>query len=469
MKSLLQRTQNTLQSFVHSNASIFSILAVLAMAAFIFLLCDSAGSFSKVRFFNVYVSELTAIFVGLLILLNGWKFVWAIIKKVWFVFPFLLWAVFVHFIPDLLEAKNLGLGFDRLARHSILFIYPVLWVALGAFFRSQVSFRGWELTVWIVVAIQTYHAIKGYPPKHLSSGPLNAFILPFLLLTAGLLPSWLRERKWLLNSFRLVGAVAWFHPILSTYLVMQRTSFGNFMWNFGAGLFISSRERGISLGKRIAITTFALVTTIALVWFFSTTRVYEAGLDSFLPKELSEKQKEIGDHLAIKILAPFLHTDDFAYRDGKVKVFEARFRKILWLQTIEDWKHKPISGVGFRREVPSYFQNLENKKYPHEEYEFQFLPISGPHNSFLNMLARVGIVGFLLWGFIILVCLKNSYVYLFRFKNITSPLTVIWFLNGMAYSFFNLGFEGPHYAIPMYFVLGALLIHSEKNEEEQLG
>lgn len=119
------------------------------------------------------------------------------------------------------------------------------------------------------------------------------------------------------------------------------------------------------------------------------------------------------------------------------------FREYMWLDTIVTIKEHPLRGIGFKEQVVKRifvgYDEQGNDQFIPNSGGFEFKnspPISGPHNSYLNAMARMGVLPGLL-----LLALH---------------LTVLWTLyrarywagffccfGQMIYAFFNVGLEGP--------------------------
>lgn len=114
------------------------------------------------------------------------------------------------------------------------------------------------------------------------------------------------------------------------------------------------------------------------------------------------------------------------------------FRRYMWRDAWEIFAENPIFGVGFEKQVVYRLYAGGGEFYPNDGTFpplFQKPPVSGPHNSYLNALARLGIFGILVlvahvWAFFLLI--RSGYEF------------AAWTLFAQAiYAMFNVGLEGP--------------------------
>jgi len=121
------------------------------------------------------------------------------------------------------------------------------------------------------------------------------------------------------------------------------------------------------------------------------------------------------------------------------------FRKQMWLDAAEIFVKNPLIGIGFQKQVVyriyhntvdgvmSFYVN--DGRLGTDDLPNQRPPISGPHNSYLNAFARMGILG----GLILLIH-GLSLLALWRAQSWAG----FYLLAGqMLYAAFNVGLEGP--------------------------
>lgn len=437
-------------------------MAAALLGIYVTGLAALESDLSKLRILKLYISEIVSI-VAICLLVAGWnpKSLFELLKSYWFIFPFTIWCFVVHVIPDIKWLVETGTGFDRFLRHSMIFVYPVLWTAFGMVFRSQVTKAGWVCFIAAIVALQFFSALTGQKPLNLALGPMYAFLYPVVLAAPELLPAWIGRRVILLRAAQCLLTVAMTFPLATANMVTQRTSYLNFLFSSIYGSFFTLRMKGYGFKKVVLLTGASALGIFLISWSLANLFIHEARFDRFVPKEMHDHHKVATDW-KVKALGVFQHADDFTLKEGKVSLFQARYRRALWSRAYSDWMESPLIGKGFRVEVPSWVFDYENKYQEDRKLDFlAALPISGPHNFLLNLLARTGVIGLALWIYMSWRLLKPSIPFLTRSTDLTIPVVFTSLTCGFIYCFLNLGIEGPHYAIPLYFLLGALYRHVE--------
>jgi len=141
---------------------------------------------------------------------------------------------------------------------------------------------------------------------------------------------------------------------------------------------------------------------------------------------------------------------------GQGKNFVMRKRRFMWKMAVHDWRQHPWTGIGFAAEVPSYVQpGLTNVE---EARIFRLPPVAGPHNSYLSVLARTGVIGSVFFACILGTIFQSGYQLLRR-----SPLAldelILCFVpfNGLFYALLNSGLESPHNCFLLWLYSGMLI------------
>lgn len=124
------------------------------------------------------------------------------------------------------------------------------------------------------------------------------------------------------------------------------------------------------------------------------------------------------------------------------------FRWQMWLDAWKLFTQHPWAGIGFSRQVV-YKKHMADMIFVANEGEADKAPISGPHNSYLNALARVGVAGFVL----LLVHLIVAVRLLFAGHLAVFSVVVAHAL----YAVFNVGLEGPVRSLALIFGIGVAL------------
>jgi O-antigen ligase len=134
----------------------------------------------------------------------------------------------------------------------------------------------------------------------------------------------------------------------------------------------------------------------------------------------------------------------------------------MWKTALRDWRSHPVLGIGFLPEVPSYVQPWAPNTGNYES--FHAPPVSGPHNSYLSVLARMGLVGSGLFLWLMVVLLRQAIALAREHPHAIPELLLLFIpLNGAVHAFFNVGFESPHRCMILWLVSGMLMIREKSS------
>lgn len=140
---------------------------------------------------------------------------------------------------------------------------------------------------------------------------------------------------------------------------------------------------------------------------------------------------------------------------GEVQFGIEGFRKHMWLDAFQLFSDNPVSGIGFQKQVVTRVYRGAGTFYPNDGIRHWHHPpvpipvVSGPHNSYLNALARLGIVGILF-----LVLHLGSFLELLK-KRYWASCIILY--AGMIYAAANVGLEGPTRSFLLLLAVGAAL------------
>lgn len=118
-----------------------------------------------------------------------------------------------------------------------------------------------------------------------------------------------------------------------------------------------------------------------------------------------------------------------------------RFRWQMWIDAANLALSQPIKGIGFRDQVVYRIYRGSGVFEPNDGSWMEAAPISGPHNSYLNALARIGVA-----AIVLLLLHLRSFLLLW---NRGYPASAGLIYGGFFYALFNVGLEG----IPRSFFL----------------
>lgn len=133
------------------------------------------------------------------------------------------------------------------------------------------------------------------------------------------------------------------------------------------------------------------------------------------------------------------------------------FRAFIWRDMWQEyWKEKPIMGFGFEKAQRS--RSLEILMWA--ESSWMQDGWVAPHNSFLHMFYRGGIVGVLLIVVIFWWAMHMTRIF-FRHKSIAGGLMMSAVVFGLMSANFLLFFEVPYLAIPFWYVFGVTAAYAQ--------
>jgi hypothetical protein len=414
----------------------------------------------------------------------------------------ILWAPLLFFFTGLIrliieiasyEGKISQQLLFRIAQHSLVFIYPLAWSTMGAWMATLN--RRWS-DQWLLVVLFAGLIVSLFQVLHLGVIPIggNLAVGPLVLVAA---LWWLNEglqqsikpgdRFWLIGC-AILALLAGFAPIWESWgIYMQRTTFLLSVLTISIVPWLvlrknESRFIGLAL---IMGTWMILVFGIVLADMrLASLKAHTSLLGEMTAVITKRNQVDQTIHNSLTKLEPhpnarlipntalkddflnsFQHGEDRPTTEGG-RTFQFRVRGHMWHNALDDWQNAPIFGVGFIQEVPSVIlPGLPNTG----GFEFPTAPpISGPHNSYLSILARMGIAGMIV--FILFV--GRMFIGAIRVmrdspKSLESILLLFLLFNGAVHALFNVGFESPHRSIIMWIAAGILMAYTTKTLSER--
>ncbi|MBK9292965.1 MAG: O-antigen ligase family protein [Oligoflexia bacterium] len=383
-------------------------------------------AFVKYEIFGIYILEVVAI-VWLLINFKQIKFLKIkeyFIKNKYLVFYFLYGSFLL--LLDFFSPEFKATPFNRVAQHSIIFVFPVIWTFIG--FMTQKINPMYSTLVLLCVVVT-------YIINHLIN--ILGYALPGSFLGLILIVP-------ILYFLSLSGKKHWLYATGISLILF--TPF----WKMWGESF--SRTGLVQVAFCTTILPFlffkkSIKRTIFIVCFLNF--VFLAGFAAVALSNHMDGQDFI-TNTKNDFYKAALHGDDVYPGEQK---FNARFRTFVWKQTVLDWLERPLLGVGFIPETPSYLEpNFKNVGGYFNEIGAP--PVNGAHNSFLTILARMGPIGLVL----LLIYLFKWWVHSRGISNaIMNKYLILIPILSLISSLFNLGIESPHNSVIMWFCMGLLM------------
>jgi hypothetical protein len=264
-----------------------------------------------------------------------------------------------------------------------------------------------------------------------------------LLVFIGIYPffyaAFTTSRKWMARFLLLIMGIYFGFSFLTSF---QRTmTLG--MIVVLIGLFTFSKKIKISrvvILKRLVICAFFSFSAIA---YYSVSRNYrQCFIDEPAPP-----------NRLICLCQPISNANPL-FRGEKGATGLERFRTEMWTDAFKIFLEKPLFGVGFQRQVVYRTYNGFGEWLDNAKAQFERPPVAGPHNSYLNAIARLGIIGIL---FLILHLLV-----LYRLVCMQSFATAWIVYAQMVYAFFNVGLEGPVRSFIILLAIGSVMARPVK-------
>ncbi len=396
------------------------------------------GDFSKTKIGPLYILEVLFstwwIFTFLLQKKNAQN-IYKTFKTLSTVLVFFLFGSGL-LLRDLLFNWQLSIDFSRFMQHALLFIYPLLWTFVGVWIVTTTN----PLTrflIYSVLALNTFQSVFQTRSINFSLGTLLA--IPFVFYLNQAIKNPKDKKLWIFVSS--IGLC-----ILVPY------------WN----LWVPGAPR----------TLFLLLLSMLFIAPFLLMRIQSAIKLCFsfigiiflliiIKSQIDYPQES--KHLALKqgIYHTLQHGEDVNLLEGGreyKKLFNFRMRKLWWTSGLEQWKEKPFFGNGFIPEVPrDIFPNVKNEHPIPKTYALETLdgkPLSGPHNSYISVLARMGVIGFLLFCILIGQWFKKITLVLKSEKSLYTFLLFFIPFNGLIHAAFNIGFEAPYNCMLIWLLVG---------------
>lgn len=373
--------------------------------------------------------------------------------------PFFVYSVCIFFSG--LHSWSGEPPLRRIIQHALLFIYPLLWIPVGAWAaRSQSPNERRGLMLSLVIANMVSYLFFIYSDFEANQGVEFLYSNLAIGPLAGAMSVILYERKRVFAAF-FVYLVSILPFMIMIQGRMQRSAFALLLFSFIlAPVIVSSGRKFL---RALGLSAFAIGLSLALLWL------------SLFQSSLKRPDQKPPLSLAIDSLR---HNDDYPapseaqQQPASGVSFTFASRRFWWRTALSDWSKNPLLGTGFVPEVPSQINpGVPNdghfEKYP----AYKILgntAISGPHNSYLSVLARTGVVGTLLFSVFLISVLfgvARFVVSANQFDVISRVCAILVVLNGLLYAVVGIGFESPHNSVLLWFFSGFIAASTESRKQ----
>jgi len=257
----------------------------------------------------------------------------------------------------------------------------------------------------------------------------------------------------------LTGSFMGFACILFSMKSQQSRHFGWTVWSFAAFVaLLLPLSRATFLGFAAAVIVLMLSGEVRFLPRLAVFCVI--GIMALTPIALGCKSTGEATYATLlrdKILSvvePFGNKRNFSTEAGDASAANNEFRAAWWESVIDDTSEKsPLVGLGFGYDLAKRF--LQRYNVSINPYEFD---ARSPHSIVLTVYGRMGLIGILAFGFVVLQVLRFSLRCAAAVRaGKTSTLDVAWWCGVIAIlvtSCFGVMLEGPMAAVVFWSLLG---------------
>jgi O-antigen ligase len=309
------------------------------------------------------------------------------------------------------------------------------------------------LLILLILLENSLPCFSGGVVSNISLGPLTAVMLAVCVDKSLSWPGRSRERAayWLVS---IIFGVLTFQPYRRSWVLqipMQRTSLMMLVFMLIVTPLLRRKKLGSLKNVAITIPVFVLGFFVAS----SLTR----------PSEMN-----LADHFADNFFGSVDKSGDYL-RPTANAASMAKVRRFWWETAARDWWSGPAGGLGFIPEVPSSIASgLPNDWQTvrtHPEFK-SLAPISGPHNSYLTILARMGLVGLVLFAVIAIQWFRSIWPLVRgRELNLYEILVIMIPVCGAIHAALNIGLETPRNSVLLWLFAGAAIVYADAIAEAE--
>lgn len=282
-----------------------------------------------------------------------------------------------------------------------------------------------------------------------------------------------------LKLFIVLKAMAYIYEAVMIILGRRAITFEGFRFGVGyilpplivMSLFLPFKH----IGRGYKLISLVMIPAVFTVFHRSIFLGVILGIAAFffLGNQLIRRKIVLYGVTSAMLLVGFLiyynslvDVDIFRILEAKSSLDEGNisYRFQSWQHVLDKFYEHMMIGYGVGRPVMFAYQNAFYTSV--DLTYFQIRDLSGnaqPHNSYLNILARFGL---LLFPFVVYAIAKPFFkireLIFYKMENGIQGYSMLLFLTGFlmlmyALAFFNVVLEGPHHSFPFWLVIGMLL------------
>lgn len=378
--------------------------------------------------------------------------------------PFVAWGLGLLSV-DLTARSDQIVSLQRVLQHALIFVYPMMWIVIGLWLGASAP-RIARGLVFGVAAINGLQQLFRHSFLNVSLGPVPLVLLMLALNELLNLP--LEARR-----ARGQGVLPGQWPLRA--IIIATLAFAAFMpvWRpWWSGTMLHRSVLGMMAVVMVSVPAVLNFKDLrrGLAPFLAASGIFLLGIGAgtfagILGDPSSEK-------VAVqKFYQVMQHGEDLVFDEKTGKpvregpLFAFRDRAFWWSRAFAQWRSSPMVGIGFIPEVPDRLRAdvkndgiFENGPDFQGRAEMAGKPVSGPHNSYLSILARMGLVGLALFLFVIGAFAKAAYrVATHRELGGAYALLIIFIpVHGLVYALFQTGLESPRCNVILWTCAGLL-------------
>jgi O-antigen ligase len=368
--------------------------------------------FSHTAIAHIYILDFLFLITLVIALFSNHRYFFESFGNIKTLFLFVVWGM-IRFSLDLLALQNNHVELNsRTLQHTILIFYPLMWASVGYWlYLANPKYTMYLAYVALIsVIIFTWTAYV-----NISVGPLA--VLALIISLKYLFEDLSQKRTKYLFISIFLSIVSFFPFWKSWQISIQRTSFVELLLSILLIPWLVSKQKLVAI-KSVGSMLLILVTGFVASNYLTTNNT-----------------------MTQQFYITMQHGEDVPIPNS-TQTFQLRARKLFWSKAFEMWKQNPLIGVGFTPEVPTL--TTEEFDYVEGHGYLSRPPISGPHNSYLTIIARMGLIGLSLF----LIAVLTWFLDFFKVANartlsLAELLIYLIPIFGLLHASVNIGLEAP--------------------------